>query len=88
MKELFHGLGILLRLPFYLLAMVLVTVFVVPIALLGQLLGLATIPWVFLKSAFLNRPDMLQEHLNEYWGRLDFGDWYADLWRWLRDGPR
>lgn len=87
MKELFGAIGVLLRLPFYLIGLVLVTVVVVPFSLLGQLLGLVAIPWVFLKSAFLNRPEVLQEHIKEYSG-FDVGGFYGDLWRWLQKGSR
>jgi len=84
MEDFFYAVGFLLRLPLFLLGVTLVTLIVIPLALLGSLLSIILIPFVFLRAAFHNDKAIFANHVNQIFKWFSFArDAYKDLKEWL-----
>jgi hypothetical protein len=79
MKEIFF----LIRLPFFLLGLTAVTVFVMPFMLLFFIWGMVKLPFVFISCAFANDTYPFRDHKREYFDPSVYAEPYTGLWRWL-----
>jgi hypothetical protein len=62
MDDIVRAVGIILRFPIFLFALVIYTAVWIPLQILGSVFNLVGIPWVFLRSAFNNDPDDLKNY--------------------------
>ena len=76
-----------IRFPFFLLGLVLGTLWFVPLDILRILATVIGIPFMFIAAAFQNDPFVLEDHC-----RIGFNvqlpHLYRDLFRWLLEGDR
>jgi hypothetical protein len=90
MKELMHGIGVILRFPFFVIGFILAAAFFVPLAILSFAWGIAIIPFAFLGAAFSGNPERFTSHMrNIVVGPIDMlKEVFGGLNRWLNEGSR
>ena len=80
-------LFLLIRLPFFFVAFLLLSAFVFPVMLLAYLWWLFVIPFVFIGCASNNNMRGMKEHMTDGLDACNFArGTFTGLWRWLLEG--
>lgn len=82
----FEAFGVLLRFPFFLAGITLLSIFIIPLWVLGFIIQIVGLPFVFISSAFTNdksRWEYKVKDLQEMFTSEFFAKPYRACYNWL-----